>query len=259
MTKEVALVTGGTSGIGRAQVYRWVKEGFDVVFCGRNDERGHQVASETKAHYIKCDVSDVDQVQKMFLEIKDRFNRLDVIFNNAGIAPSGPCRLIDIPDDRYQELLGTNVNGMWYVLKYGIKLMIDSGNGGRIVNNGSLTGITAASALIGASDYGMNKSAITGMTMAAAIEYVKENIRVNTIAAAAIETDMIKAYFNLDCPQEQKDEMVEVLKRTNPMMKGIENMPQYSDVTGVVSFLVGPDSKFINGITIPIDGGYSIM
>lgn len=255
--KEVALITGGTDGIGKAQVYRWVKEGFEVIFCGRNVERGNQVATETKSHFIKCDVSDPDQVEKMFIEIRERYHRLDVLFNNAGIAPKVPARLADIPNENYRQILSVNLDGMWYVLKHAIKLMVEGGKGGRIVNMGSVTGITGCASMIGATHYGTSKSAIVGLTQTAAMEYIPEKIRINSVAPAAIETDMIRKYF-LEAPLEMREQMTAVLTATNPMINTIKELPKESDVTGVVSFLVGPDAKFINGQTIAIDGGYSI-
>jgi len=257
--KEVALVTGGTTGIGKAQVKRWVNEGFDVVFCGRNVERGNEVAADTGARFIQCDVADQESVQTMFKEIRENYPRFDVLLNNAGVGAEKAYRMADIPLESYRKIMSINLDGAWFVMQEAIKLMIERGNGGRIVNMSSVTAITAIASKIGASQYAATKKAIISMTETAAIEYIPEKIRINCVCPAAIMTEMINAFVESH-PKEVIPAVIGVMQSSNPMLAGTDKHGvSCDDVTGVVSFLVGPDSKYVNGQAIAIDGGYSIQ
>merc|ERR1712130_99282 len=255
MVKEVALVIGGTSGIGKEQVYRWVKEGYEVVFCGRNETEGTKISKESNSTFIKCDITIVSEVEEMFKTVKSKFGRLDVLFNNAGFAASGG-RLHNIPMESVRTMMEVNLLGAWHVLKYGLGLMVECGNGGRVVNTSTIVAITAAAALFGTSHYASAKAALVNMTQTAAIEYISDRIRINAVAPTGIETPMLR---DLIKNAEDPEAMQQGVNKLNPIAAATGQMAQYSDVTGVVSFLCGPDAKFINGQTIAIDGGYSIQ
>jgi len=255
MVKEVALIIGGTSGIGKEQVFRWVKEGYEVVFCGRNAEAGATISTEAKATFIRCDVTIASEVEEMFKKIETQFGRLDVLLNNAGIAGNAG-RLHDIPMETVRNMFEVNVMGAWHVLKYGLDLMVKCGNGGRVVNTSSLAGTCGINANAGTSHYGASKAALINMTQTTAIEYIPYRIRINAVAPTAIEGPFLKEFIRTSPNAEA---IKANLNKMNPMAAASGEMPQYSDVTGVISFLCGRDSKFINGQTICIDGGYSIQ
>ena len=135
--------------------------------------------------------------------------------------------------------------------------MVECKNGGRIVNTASVAGLNASGTLAGGmSHYGLSKAALINMTKNAAIEYIPERIRVNAVAPSTIETPMVKAFIEAS---ENPEMMRKQANMNNPMGQHDGLLPQVSDVTGVVSFLVGPDAKYINGQTISIDGGYTVQ
>ena len=146
------------------------------------------------------------------------------------------------------------MNGAWYTLKYGVKLIEEGGAGGRVVNISSLAGLSGACYKAGAAHYGASKHALCGLTKIMALEYAPNKIRINAIAPTVIETDMVRKYLSSAVDKEQAKAVV---SDTNPMVGPGDPLPQIEDVTGVVAFLCGPDSKFINGAIIPIDGGYN--
>ena len=134
MAKEVAAITGGTSGLGLGFVERFTKDGYEVgsfflvlftvqvVFCGRNEEAGNKIATENKCTFIKADVTKPEEVESFFTQIKQKFKRLDVLINNAGCV-SNCGRQADIPLEEYKKIMDVNVNGAWYTLKYGVKVI----------------------------------------------------------------------------------------------------------------------------------------
>ena len=134
--------------------------------------------------------------------------------------------------------------------------MIDAGNGGRIVNNASITGLGASSGALGYTPYSVTKAALIHMTKCAALEYIPENIRINAVAPSVVETPLLTSI--LETAEDPVSTLAD-LNRFNPM--GLHNgtLLQYSDVSGVISFLVGPDAKYINGQTIAVDGGFTIQ
>jgi len=255
MTKEVALVTGGTSGLGKAQVFRWVKEGYEVIFCGRNEEDGKAIESESGATFIKCDVTDPKSVENMFEQIKNKYDRFDVLYNKSGYADA-PGRLHEIDVDKVKKMFDVNTLGAWNVMKYGLKLMVEYGNGGRIVNMSSLAGLCGITGKHNASHYGAAKAAIVNMTQSSAISYIPEKVRINAVAPTAIKTEFIEKFLATTA---DPDAAMKEIDKANPTSLHHGDMPTPDDVTGVVSFLVGPDSKFITGQTIAIDGGYTIQ
>ena len=126
---------------------------FEVVFCARNEELGQALATETGSTFIRTDVTKPEEVEAFFDQIKEKFGRLDVLINNAGIMlPNG--KLGDVPIDAYTKVMDVNTNGSFYVAKFGVKLMEFCGNGGSIVNISSIGGITGACSRSGTSHYG---------------------------------------------------------------------------------------------------------
>jgi len=251
--KEICAITGGTSGLGEGFVERFVKDGYEVVFCGRNEQAGAAIAERCGATYFKVDVTVASEVEGFFEQIKIKFGALDVLINNAGVI-SNVGRQADIPVEEYLKIMDVNMNGAWYTLKYGVKLIEQGAKGGRVVNISSLAGLSGACYKAGASHYGASKHALCGLTKIMALEYAPNKIRINAIAPTVIETDMVRKYLAGAADKEQAQA---VISDTNPMVGPGDALPQIDDVTGVVAFLCGPESKFINGAIIPIDGGYN--
>jgi len=201
--KQVCAVTGGAAGLGRGFVERFLKDGYDVVFCDVNEKLGQEVANENGSTFIKVDVTKHLQVESFFKQIKEKFGRLDVIINNAGIAqPKG--KQCDIPVEDYLRMMDINLNGAWYTLKYGVKLMVECGNGGRVVNLSSLTALSyGICAHSGIAHYGVSKTGIIGLTKIMALEYAPNKIRINAVAPTVVETPLVKQFME-SLPEEAR-------------------------------------------------------
>jgi len=254
--KEVCAITGGTSGIGKGLVKRFTADGFEVVFCGRNESAGAVIAAEYGATYIKADVTIPAEIEAFFAQIKEQFGRLDVLIVNSGMGTRG-AKQCDLPLDDYKRVMDVNLNGAWYTLKYGVKLIEECGRGGRVVTIGSLAGLSGTCCRIfdhGAAHYGVSKHALHGLTKIMALEYAPAKIRINAVAPTVIETETVHRLIDGDVTES----LAKVgLSPCNPLVGTGDSLPQVEDVTGVVAFLCGPESKFINGAVVPIDGGYS--
>jgi len=254
-TKEVAVITGGTSGIGESCVKRFVADGYQVVFSGRNLEAGSRVAAETKAEFIKCDVTSETEVKDFFQQVKAKYGRLDALVHSAGYAGTPIARTGQIPFDTYREVMSINADGSFLILKYGVELMVELKNGGRVVNVSSEVSLVAGvSSDLMFPHYGVSKYALNGLTQIMAMEYVQHDIRINAVCPGPINTNLIAEMIS-SAPD--PDAMAKHIGTFNLMTaKANKGLPRPEDVAGVCSFLCGPDSKFINGSLLPIDGGY---
>ena len=191
-TRGIALVTGGGTGIGRAAAIALAGAGFTVVVTGRRPEPLEEAvasitASGGKARAIVCDVSQPDQVDALFAQVKSEFGRLDFLFNNAGMG-GPPVLLEDHPFDAWETVVGVNLNGVFLCTRAAFRLMKEQvPMGGRIVNNGSISAHTPRPNSIA---YTATKHAVTGITKAAALDGRKYDIAVGQIDIGNAESQM---------------------------------------------------------------------
>ncbi len=245
---KVAIVTGGTSGIGRATAIAYAREGAKVVVTGRREEKGAETVELIKevggeGLFVQTDVRNEEAVKSMVEKTVSAFGRLDYAFNNAGVE-QGMTKLEDTLEKYYYKVFDTNVKGVWLSMKYQIPEMLKVG-GGSIINCSSVTG-TVAMAKIPL--YVASKHAVIGLTKGFALDYARKNIRVNNVAPAAIETDMIGRLGT-------SDEVKKYLNSLHP----IGRIGKPEEVADAVVWLSSDKSSFITGQTILVDGGYTIQ
>ena len=246
MKGKVALVTGGTAGIGRTTALAFAREGAKVALSGRREKEGNEVVAEIKAAggeaiFIKTDISKDAEVKAMVEQTVAAFGRLDYAFNNAGVEHA-PTPTSEQTEETYELVMNTNVKGVWLSQKYEIAAMRQSG-GGAIVNNASVAGLGG---MAGMGIYVASKHAVIGLTKATALEVAKKGIRVNAVAPAAIETRM----FNDFAKTEEAQQMMASL---HP----IGRIGKPEEIAEAVVFLCSDKASFITGETLAIDGGWT--
>lgn len=242
--KNVAIVTGGSFGIGRAAAIAFAKRGAKVVIadCVEDTETLKNIRSfGGDAIFIKCDVSRDEDVKQLVEKTVSHYGRLDYAFNNAGIegssAPTHECT-----NENWDRTIGTNLKGVWLCMKYEIQQMLKQGKGA-IVNNASIAGLVGFQNIPA---YVASKHGVIGLTKNAALEYAKLGIRVNVVCPGVIKTPMIDRFTGKDKQVEKQFESMEPVGR----------LGQPEEVAEAVIWLCSDASSFITGDSIPVDGGW---
>lgn len=237
LSEKVAVVTGGTSGIGLAVAKNFVESGADVVICGRRDE-GEQVATGIGATFVRIDATDEQQVSGGLAGIEQMRGKIDVLVINAGIADDEGS-IEDYAAVDMRSLVDTNIGGVFLMLKYGPRHMCD---GGSIITTGSAAGSGITNA--GAAVYAATKAGAAYLTRTCAIEVAERGIRANTVCPALIaDTGMMTA----------DDGGAE--SRVLAKLTAFGRMGRLDEVVGIYNFLAGAGSTFITGQEIRVDGG----
>ena len=242
MKGKVALVTGSSKGIGKAIAIEFADNGAKVVVnYSRSEKEAIEVVEGIKkkggeAIAIKADISKIAEVEKMFEIIKEKFGKLDVLINNAGITRDRTLKNMSL--DEWNDVITTNLNGAFYCTKLAIPIM---GDGSSIVNMSSVVGLSGN---FGQANYSAAKAGLIGFTKSLAKELGKRNIRVNAIAPGFIETEMTK-----EIPFIRKKIIVSMI----PL--GKMGMPE--DIAKVAYFLCSDKAGYITGEVIRVDGGLS--
>jgi NAD(P)-dependent dehydrogenase (short-subunit alcohol dehydrogenase family) len=243
---KIALVTGGTSGIGRDAAVLFAKAGAKVVVAGRRDLEGQQTidlirASGGDALFVRTDVSKAPDVETLVLRTAEKFGRLDIAFNNAGIEGVW-TPLVRQSEEDFDRTIDINLKGVWLCLKYEIRQMLKQGGGGAIVNMSSITGLVGSA---GAAAYCASKHGVIGLTKTAALENAKNGIRVNAICPAAVDTPMAERIFG--APHVHK-----YVLSCHPM--GRFGKP--SEIADAVIWMCSDRASFMTGQSLVLDGGF---
>ncbi len=240
---KTVLITGGGTGIGRETSLALAKEGAHLVIGNRNVERGEAVVDEIrkaggKALFQKTDVTQHDQVEALVDRAVKEFGALHFAFNNAGVeGDMGPIH--EQPIEASSKMFDINIKGVFFSMKYEIAQML-KGGGGAIVNNSSILGLKGMANL---ANYVATKHAVAGMTKSAALDYAKQNIRVNAVAPGPIETRMLTDIAGGD--PHSFGEFV-------PMGR----IGQPKEIANAVVWLLSDHGSYLTGHVLPVDGGW---
>ncbi len=253
LKNKVAIVTGGSLGIGKGIVYRLAEAGAKVLFTGRNEEELKKTEEEIKklnfqVKGLQSDISKEEEVKKMVSETVNQFGGVDILVNNAGIYPT--LMLSQLTEVDIEKVFSINLNGVFLATKYVVEQMKKQGQGGKIINISSIAALHAIGP--GMSVYVASKHGLWGLTKTLALELAPYNIQVNAIAPGAIATPGVAKMIsgqNQD-PEAGKKLLEEFMKKI-PMKR----IGEPDDIAKVVLFLASEMSSYMTGSQIVVDGG----
>ena len=245
---KVALVTGGSSGIGRATALAFAREGAKVVIADVNVEGGEETVrmiaeAGGEATFVETDVSKAAEVEHMVSRAVEVYGRLDCAFNNAGIEGTTLVPTADYTIAAWDQVIAVNLTGVWLCMKYEIPQMLKLG-GGAIVNTSSVCGLVGC--WIAGSAYTASKHGVVGLTRTAALEYAEQGIRVNVVCPGVIRTQIIERMVE-DDPE---------LEAELAALQPIGRMGAADEIAEAVVWLCSDAAGFVTGHAMAVDGGY---
>ena len=243
--QKVAIVTGGNSGIGRAAALALAKQKVKISIAARRTEEGEETVRLIKEAgsdgiFVKTDVTSESDVSSLVSKTVETYGKLDYAFNNAGVEEI-MTPFLDQTSEKFDQIMSTNVRGVWLSMKYEIPEMIKNG-GGAIVNNSSVAGVMGFPQM---PIYIASKHAVLGLTKSAASEFAKSGIRINAIAPGGVETDMLMQTVGND-PQ-----LLETFRSMHP----IGRIGRPEEIANTIVWLLSDKASFVLGHTLLVDGG----
>lgn len=243
---KVGLVTGGTSGIGRETAVLFAKAGVKVAVAGRREQEGERTIETINAAggeglFVKTDISKASDVEALVQKVVERFGRLDLAFNNAGVegvwAP-----LTQQTEEDFDRTIDVNLKGVWLCLKYEIQQMLKQGEGGSIVNMASIMGLVGSA---GSAAYSASKHGVIGLTQSAALENAKRRIRVNAVCPGFVETPMADRTLRVSTVHKYVVSCHPVGRLGNP-----------AEIAEAVVWMCSDRASFMTGQSLVLDGGF---
>jgi NAD(P)-dependent dehydrogenase (short-subunit alcohol dehydrogenase family) len=236
---NVAIVTGGSTGIGKAIAETYLTHGADVVVSNRTEESGRATAEELGCEYVQCDVSEYGEVEALVEATVEKFGRLDTIVNNAGIGHAASLEEMSIED--WQRVLRVNLDGVMYGSRAALPHLKETE--GSIVNVASIYGLVAGP---GAPAYSAAKGGVVNLTREIAVDYAPANVRANCICPGFVETPMTDDYLD-------QEQFYEFVRGETPLGR----VAQPEEISGLAAFLASDEASYITGANIPVDGGWT--
>ena len=263
---KIMVVTGGTSGIGKAVCIRAGAEGATVVIAGRNEERGKAIEKTItdqggKALFVRCDVTIKEDIIALYAKVMEVYGRIDIAINNAGIV--GDKKIEDLTDEDWFSVVNANLNAMFYCIREEVKYMLTNETGGSIVNTASVAGIRATPA---GPAYVASKHGVVGLTKSTAMDYAAKNITCNAICPAGTDTPLTEAakqkiYAKIAELKAQGKDPQEFMK--NSMIAGKTETLQHRNATSeeqaaTILYFSIDYARHITGSIVASDGGFTV-
>jgi NAD(P)-dependent dehydrogenase (short-subunit alcohol dehydrogenase family) len=248
LNNKISIITGGATGIGKATVETFAKEGAKVIFCDTNKKQG--LLNQKKFHsmgldtfFIQADVSNEIDVKKMINFVVKKFNKIDTLFNNAGIEqPVTPSHKVDVKI--FDKIISINLKGVFLCSKHALPIMMEK-KSGAIVNNSSISAFANVGGNIG---YASSKGGVMSLTRVLAVEYAKYNIRVNAVCPGVIDTPMNERNLKRAVNKSQ-------LKKKWKTVTPLGRVASPYELAQTVLFLSSNMSSFVTGVGLLVDGG----
>jgi NAD(P)-dependent dehydrogenase (short-subunit alcohol dehydrogenase family) len=251
MSVQVALITGGGTGIGKMVAHKLLSRGVSVVLSGRRRSVGEAAVKELAAvtqgaqvRFVQNDVSDEDAVKAMIDGIVGEFGGLDMAVNNAAIS-NETGTLVQSSSQNFREMVNTNILGVYYSMKYELTHMLKQGHGA-IVNLASIAGLNG---IPYAGPYAATKHAVVGLTKSAAIDHATQGVRVNGVAPGAIKTDIIAAQLAGGDPNYNETS----ISAMHPMNR----LGRPEEIANAICWLLSDEASFVTGHILSVDGGFN--
>jgi len=248
---KVALITGGSLGLGQATAYLFAKEGAKVIITGRTEKTLKEAVEEGKKQgvdieYLVADVAKEEDCKKTVDHVIDKYGKIDILFNNAGVLYTSHTH--ETPTEIWDKTFDINVKGTFFMSKYAIPHMLEKGYG-IIINNSSILGLKAVPGLAA---YNATKGAVTQLTRSMALEYSAKGIRVNAICPGTIETPMVEGLLDQVAESSSRESAEELFKSFHP----IGRLGKADEIAHAVLFLCDDNVQFMTGSMLSVDGGW---
>ncbi len=246
LKNKKVIVVGGTSGIGKAIVEKFAHEGAVVAFCGRSYEKGNIIMNDVaNSKFLQCDITQKESVGNFFQEAIHFLGDLDIAVNNAGIS-GDICSFHETTDDMLKQVMDTNIIGIWRCMQHEVNYLLNNAKNGSIINVSSTSGLIGNA--LGLTPYSISKHALIGLTKSTALEYAKNNIRINALCPGFVDTPMT----------EQAESVSKTLKRKIPLMHPLGRIAKPEEIANAALFLSSDESTFTTGSCMVVDGGLTV-